>query len=413
MLCFLFGIRSILDPQQFERNDYRDTFLSAEHLVSSFPNAKNIVFISPKDESTVVKEEGVLAVQSAIAWNRLPPPPYRLEILRSAPAEERSPQTSPSASKGSTKRKKNPSVEDVTLNRAATEAPLHLTDTIERIVVRAYLPTSAGPYPEDDPPRNRVPFTPLQVEAIRSGMNPGLSLLIGPPGTGKSDTCVQIIANLYHNFPTQKILLVTHSNAALNDLFEKIVERDVSPRHLLRLGSGELELRESLSRGGAGDTGRGQGEVFSKHGRVNWSLSRRLQLLAQVHRLNTSLGIPGDHATTCETAGFFYLQYIQGMMDRYYAQLRAFQDNSTGASIEHFFPFLNYFTDTPAPLFTGDTEHDIASAEGCLSHIRNLFTELADYRAFELLRTQSLRSDYLLTKQVRELNDSFGRKWKR
>lgn len=48
-------------------------------------------------------------------------------------------------------------------------------------------------------------------------------MVVGPPGTGKTDVAVQIISNLYHNHPTQKILLVTHSNAALNDLFEKIM----------------------------------------------------------------------------------------------------------------------------------------------------------------------------------------------
>ena len=48
------------------------------------------------------------------------------------------------------------------------------------------------------------------------------------------------------------------------------------------MGSGEAELRETLAKGGAGMQGRGQGEEFSKQGRVNWSLARRIQLLAQV-----------------------------------------------------------------------------------------------------------------------------------
>ena len=52
----------------------------------------------------------------------------------------------------------------------------------------------------------------------------GLTLIVGPPGTGKTDVAVQIIATLYHNYPTHKILLCAHSNAALNDLFEKIME---------------------------------------------------------------------------------------------------------------------------------------------------------------------------------------------
>jgi len=34
-------------------------------------------------------------------------------------------------------------------------------------------------------------------------MNPGLSMVVGPPGTGKTDVAVQIITNLYHNFPDQ------------------------------------------------------------------------------------------------------------------------------------------------------------------------------------------------------------------
>ena len=35
---------------------------------------------------------------------------------------------------------------------------------------------------------------------------------------------------LYHNCPGQRTLLITHSNQALNDLFEKILERDVPAR---------------------------------------------------------------------------------------------------------------------------------------------------------------------------------------
>jgi intron-binding protein aquarius len=61
------------------------------------------------------------------------------------------------------------------------------------------------------------------VGAILAGTNPGLTMVVGPPGTGKTDVAVQIIANLYHNFPDQHTLLVTHSNQALNQLFEKIM----------------------------------------------------------------------------------------------------------------------------------------------------------------------------------------------
>ena len=75
---------------------------------------------------------------------------------------------------------------------------------------------------------------------------------------------------LYHNCPGQRTLLITHSNQALNDLFEKLLERDVPERYLLRLGQGEQELASEKD--------------FSTIGRVNDMLARRLELLAEVRR---------------------------------------------------------------------------------------------------------------------------------
>ena len=89
-----------------------------------------------------------------------------------------------------------------------------------------------------------------------------------PPGTGKTDTAVQIMHVLYHNCPGQRTLLITHSNQALNDLFEKLLERDVPERYMLRLGMGEQELASDKD--------------FSTVGRVNDMLARRLLLLAKV-----------------------------------------------------------------------------------------------------------------------------------
>ena len=54
----------------------------------------------------------------------------------------------------------------------------------------------------------------LQVEAIKAGTQPGLAMVVGPPGTGKTDTAVQIMHVLYHNCPGQRTLLIAHSNQA-------------------------------------------------------------------------------------------------------------------------------------------------------------------------------------------------------
>ena len=166
----------------------------------------------------------------------------------------------------------------------------------------SYTPPNPGPYPQDQPRRNDVRFTPVQVEAIRAGVQPGgfrraqggaagclccaagcvrghgvgctpshgeacgrlracttvqcpaacslprpappadvppvrawplpagLTMVVGPPGTGKTDTAVQILSTLYHNCPGQRTLLITHSNQALNDLFTKLQARDVPNR---------------------------------------------------------------------------------------------------------------------------------------------------------------------------------------
>lgn len=54
--------------------------------------------------------------------------------------------------------------------------------------------------------KNKIRFTPAQVyhlftysiyyiievEAIKSGMQPGLTMVVGPPGTGKTDVAVQV-----------------------------------------------------------------------------------------------------------------------------------------------------------------------------------------------------------------------------
>ena len=45
-----------------------------------------------------------------------------------------------------------------------------------------------------------------------SGVQHGLTMVVGPPGTGKTDTAVQIMHVLYHNQPEQRTLLITHSN---------------------------------------------------------------------------------------------------------------------------------------------------------------------------------------------------------
>jgi intron-binding protein aquarius len=236
---------------------------------------------------------------------------------------------------------------------------------------------------------NAIRFTPLQVEAVRSGLSPGVTLVVGPPGTGKTDVAVQIIASLYHSFPTQRTVIITHSNAALNDIFQKVMARgDVDERYLLRLGAGERDLETDST------------HDFTKIGRVAYSIQRRKELLEQIQLLSESLhisgkaqrGADGSPSYTCETASYFRKLHIERKIKEFDAQITEANVTSDDDDATLFFPFRAYF----------QTERvTVKEARDCFASIERVFSELAEYRPFELLRTQRQRADYLISKQAR------------
>jgi len=341
--------------------DFCDTFLDWEHLTESFPDKKVLSFKDDKLQDTAI------------------PPPYVITYPKSSFESNADFKISKQL-----KNKRKLPVEFI-------ESEVEQDD--DTIIVETYKEENKGPYLEDKMKTNSIKFTPTQVEAIHSGTSPGLTMIVGPPGTGKTDVAVQIISNIYHNYPEQHTLLVTHSNQALNQLFEKIVELDINPCHLLRLGHGEEELNIE----GAGSWG--------KYGRVNSYLEKRLELLAKVDKLAKSLDIPGEHGYTCETASYFYQYHVTTIWDTYHHPLiqSVKQNTATREDVVDDFPFKKFFEDAPQPLFpeNASTEEVLEIAEGCFYHIRKIFEQLDEIRAFELLRTNSDRANYLLVKEAK------------
>lgn len=326
--------------------DFNDTFLTLDHLKESFPGHKILL---KGDEKELAK-------------------PFRLSF-------------------GSVK-----SQED---NEEEGEGKMETDEQEDEntLTVESYSIAKRGPYVYNAPKQNSVRFTPTQIEAIRSGMQPGLTLVVGPPGTGKTDVAVQIISNLYHNHPNQRTLIVTHSNQALNQLFEKIMALDIDERHLLRLGHGEEALETEKD--------------FSRYGRVNYVLRQRMELLNKVQKLQDSLGVGGDVAYTCETAGYFYLYQVLARWEKFSNRVDQIRE-SAGAQdwIEVFneeFPFAKFFADAPQqPLFKGVSfVADYEEAQSCFRYIAHIFQELEEFRAFELLRNGLDRSKYLLVKEAK------------
>lgn len=55
--------------------------------------------------------------------------------------------------------------------------------------------------------------------------------------------------------------------------------------------------------------------------------------------------------------------------------------------VQDLFPFKAYFADAPGTLLAGsDYEADLEKARGCWRHLRTMFQELEECRAFELLK---------------------------
>jgi len=210
---------------------------------------------------------------------------------------------------------------------------------------------------------------------------------VGPPGTGKTDVATQIINNIYHDFPTQRTLLIAHSNQALNQLFQKIMNLDIDGRHLLRLGQGEGELQIEQS--------------FSKYGRVESFLDNRAYLLAEVDRLAVNFGAPGAHGSSCETAGYFNSVYIQSAWSHFWEV--ANKPESTAEDVIQIFPFHHFFQNAPIPLFPQTATKDVMleTIKGCERHITRLFTALEDIRPFEILRSNKDKTNYLMIKEAR------------
>ncbi|GAP89209.1 putative intron-binding protein aquarius [Rosellinia necatrix] len=331
-------------PNRASKIDFGDTFLDWQHLVASLPGKT----IEPGFEVT-----------SSFG------PPYILESI-DKPLEE----TSPQASK----------------KRRRDAEPAMLAE-IETYQVSTYKPPNLGPYPVDSPKLNTVRFTAAQIEAIMSGTQPGLTVIVGPPGTGKTDVATQIINNIYHNFPKQRTLLIAHSNQALNQLFAKIVALDIDERHLLRLGHGEEELDTEAN--------------FSKHGRVESFLEIRDRYLQEVNRLAASMGAPGAHGNSAETAGYFNSVYVQPAWAKFSEVMN--DDSSSTTDVIQAFPFHGFFSNAPQPLFPADGRRSdaVEVAQGCYRHIAKMFSELEDVQPFEILRRDRDKANYLLTNEAR------------
>lgn len=178
----------------------------------------------------------------------------------------------------------------------------------------------------------------------------------------------------------------------------------------------------------------GTEENFSRLGRVNYMLERRLLLLEEVQKLNDSLGITVYPEFTCENAENLYNYHIESRWQEYEKfilkplqnQMKEEKPATVHKQIALEFPFLRYLkicrflqrNDRAMNQEDGDEDltkealakeffdyKDIeADAERAYFYwqiIHNIFKELQECRAFEILRNNKERGNYLVSKQAK------------
>lgn len=65
-----------------------------------------------------------------------------------------------------------------------------------------------------------------QFQAVRNAMANQISIIEGPPGTGKTQTILNIIANIVNN--GQTVVVVSNNNAATDNVYEKLEKYNLS-----------------------------------------------------------------------------------------------------------------------------------------------------------------------------------------
>ncbi len=171
---------------------------------------------------------------------------------------------------------------------------------------------------------------------------------------------------------------------------------------MLRLGMGQKEL----------DTA----QNFSRNGRVNYMLQRRLLLLEEVQKLSRSLDINIYPEYTCETADILYKYHIESRWAEYEKLVLGESKKEVGVK----FPFLHYLRVSHF-LANNQENHDEGNGESLAKHffdfkneegdierarhywqiVSGIFKELEECRAFEILRNNRERGNYLVSKQAK------------
>lgn len=161
------------------------------------------------------------------------------------------------------------------MSRALQEVPF------PESALRAFGKVAVGRNPLP-PARFRKALNPTQQKAVQQALESELTLLWGPPGTGKTTTLAELVANLVNL--GRRLLITSTTHAALDQVLEKLVEQPELRGSLLRLGeSGAPTYGCSLSE--TVDRHHSRARLVLERGqpRLDAALARRSRLQPLLH----------------------------------------------------------------------------------------------------------------------------------
>ena len=217
--------------------------------------------------------------------------------------------------------------------------------------------------------------SPTATDPLARCRLPGVLLVTGPPGTGKSTLVSNVVRQALLS-PEERILVVTRSEAEATRILGLLGEAPAV--------SEDLVMRLSDGMGGGGTFA---GPDYSRAGRVDFILRKRLQLLAEAEGVAAELGLSLHSHLTCETAEIFFQSQVVSRWEEYLS----------GRARDY--PFLHLLRRT-APATEAVSRE---SAEEHYRSVERLFGELRETRVMELLRQEKERAKYLLNYHCRVL----------
>ncbi|CCG83306.1 putative DEAD helicases superfamily protein [Taphrina deformans PYCC 5710] len=243
---------------------------------------------------------------------------------------------------------------DTTISRKRKRHELVFQDY--KLSIRSSSPS--GPYVENRVKHNDTRFTAEQIRAICAGTTSGLTLVDGPAGSGKTAIAAQTLSNIYLSEPEHRSIVVCKNEKCMKRLVDSLEGTQVESCHIFKYSA----IDDEDFTGIAG------------------VLRERTKLLREVSHLATSLGVPGDHGSSCESAAYFFDTIAR----------RSVQMWLKDASLN---TLDKFFDSTRLDDGLSMEQRKLAS----LTYIDNIFTRLAEIRPMELLKGQKSRRMFMLT----------------